>query len=128
MTTQTTTPAKISVLGRVEKAGLIVTVIIAVANLLIGSRELAYGAAVGGLMVVANFLAIKFIVASIIGNAYSKGFSIFVLLIKLLVLVGAVVFLFLFTKVNIYGFFIGVTGVVLVIIGESLKGSSNGTL
>jgi len=36
--------------------------------------------------------------------------------------------LFVFAKVNLYGFFIGVTGVVIVIIGESLKGSKDGTL
>ena len=128
MTTEVIKPTKMKLLGRVEKAGLIVTAILVSANVLFGKTELAYGAAVGGLLVIANFLAIKLMVGSLISNAYSKGFSIFILLIKLAVLISIVVCLFVFTKVNIYGFFIGATGVVLVIIGESLKGNKNGTL
>jgi hypothetical protein len=44
------------------------------------------------------------------------------------VFIGIVVFLLIFTKINIYGFFIGVTGVVIVIIGESLRGNKDGAL
>jgi membrane-bound ClpP family serine protease len=44
------------------------------------------------------------------------------------VFIAIVVVLFIFAKVNLYGFFIGVTGVVIVIIGESLRGSKDGTL
>jgi hypothetical protein len=46
----------------------------------------------------------------------------------MLVLVALVVIFFLFTKLNIYGFFIGVSGVVIVIIGESLRGNKDGAL
>ena len=44
------------------------------------------------------------------------------------VFIAIVAALFIFAKVNLYGFFIGVTGVVIVIIGESLRGSKDGTL
>jgi len=120
-------PTKTPTLGRVEKSGLIVTALIIIANALLGSSALAFGAAVGGLLVIANFLAIRLVVGALIGNAYSKGFSVFIVLVKMAVLVGIVVSLFIFTKINIYGFFIGVTGVVIVIIGENLRGNKNGT-
>ncbi|MGH7889974.1 MAG: hypothetical protein ACRENF_05425 [Thermodesulfobacteriota bacterium] len=121
-------PTKTPTLGRVEKSGLIVTGLIIIANALLGSSALAFGAAVGGLLVIANFLAIRLVVGALIGNAYSKGFSVFIVLVKMAVLVAIVVSLFIFTKINIYGFFIGVTGVVIVIIGENLRGNKNGTL
>ena len=115
-------------LSKIEKQGLIVTGILVVVNAFLGSRELALGAGVGGVLVIANFLAIQLVVNVLIGGAYSKGFSIFVLLTKMAAFIGIVVFLFIFTKVNIYGFFIGITGVVIVIIGESLRGNKNGAL
>ncbi len=127
MTTRVMNPTKTPTLGRVEKSGLIVTALIIIANALLGSSALAFGAAVGGLLVIANFLAIRLVVGALIGNAYSKGFSVFIVLVKMAVLVGIVVSLFIFTKINIYGFFIGVTGVVIVIIGENLRGNKNGT-
>lgn len=115
-------------LGRVEKSGIFVTGILALVNLILGSRALAIGVAVGGLLVIANFLAIRLLVGAMIGKAYTKGYSIFILLVKMLVLVGLVVAFFQFTKLNIYGFFIGVSGVVIVIIGESLRGNKDGAL
>ena len=115
-------------LGRVEKSGVIVTGILVLANLILGSQALAIGVAVGGLLLIANFLAIRLLVGALIGKAYTKGYSIFILLVKMLVLVAMVVVLFLFTKLNIYGFFIGVSGVVIVIIGESLRGNRDGAL
>jgi hypothetical protein len=115
-------------LGRVEKSGIVVTGILVLVNLILGSQALAIGAAVGGLLVIANFLAIRLLVGALIGKAYTKGYSIFILLVKMLVLVALVVAFFLFTKLNIYGFFIGVSGVVIVIIGESLRGNKDGAL
>jgi hypothetical protein len=128
MTTRAMNLIKTRTLGRVEKSGLIVTAVLVIANALLGSSALAFGAAVGGLLVIANFVAIRFVVRALIGNAYSKGFSIFIVLIKMAILVGIVISLFMFTKINIYGFFIGITGVVIVIIGENLRGNKNGTL
>jgi hypothetical protein len=115
-------------LGRVEKSGIAVTGILVLVNLILGSHALAIGVAVGGLLVIANFLAIRLLVGALIGKAYTKGYSIFILLVKMLVLVALVVAFFLFTKLNIYGFFIGVSGVVIVIIGESLRGNKDGAL
>jgi hypothetical protein len=115
-------------LGRVEKSGIVVTGILVLINLILGSQALAIGVAVGGFLVIANFLAIRLLVGALIGKAYTKGYSIFILLVKMLVLVALVVVFFLFTKLNIYGFFIGVSGVVIVIIGESLRGNKNGAL
>jgi hypothetical protein len=128
MTTRAMNLIKTRTLGRVEKSGLIVTAVLVIANALLGSSALAFGAAVGGLLVIANFVAIRFVVRALIGNAYSKGFSIFIVLIKMAILVGIVISLFMFTKINIYGFFIGIIGVVIVIIGENLRGNKNGTL
>jgi len=115
-------------LGRVEKSGIVVTGILVLVNLILGSQALALGVAVGGLLVIANFLAIRLLVGALIGKAYTKWYSIFILLLKMLVLVALVVIFFLFTKLNIYGFFIGVSGVVIVIIGESLRGNKDGAL
>ena len=115
-------------IGRVEKSGLIVTSILVIVNAVIGSGELAFGTAAGGLLFTANFLAIRLVVEIIVKNSYPKGFSIFAFLLKMIILIGIVFVLFLFTNINLYGFFIGVTGVVIVIIGEGLKGSKNGSL
>ncbi len=120
--------AKNLTIGRVEKSGLIVTSILVIVNAVIGSDELAFGTAAGGLLFTANFLAIRLVVEIIVKNSYPKGFSIFAFLLKMIILIGIVFVLFLFTNINLYGFFIGVTGVVIVIIGEGLKGSKNGSL
>lgn len=115
-------------LGRVEKQGLIVTAILMSINALIGSRDLSLGAGVGGGLVLLNFLSIKLIVSALIGGGYSKGFSVFAVLIKMAILIGVVVSLFMFVKLNIYGFLIGVAGVVIVIIGEGLRGGKDAAL
>ncbi|MGE5446379.1 MAG: ATP synthase subunit I [Ignavibacteriales bacterium] len=115
-------------LGRIEKQGLIVTAILMSINALIGSRDLSLGAGLGGGLVLLNFLSIKLIVSALIGGGYSKGFSIFAILIKMAILIGVVVSLFMFVKLNIYGFLIGVVGVVIVIIGEGLRGDKDGAL
>jgi len=114
-------------LGRVEKGGLVVTAILVAINGLVGSQALALGVAVGGLLLIVNFLVIRLLAGALIGKAYTKVFGIFIVLVKTFVLIAFVASLFLFTKVNIYGFFIGVTGVVIVIIGESLRGNNDGS-
>jgi hypothetical protein len=118
------------ILSRVEKHGLIVTGVLVCINALLGSRELALGTGVGGLLVIVNFLAIRLMVGALIGGTHSKGFSVFVLIIKMAILISLVVALFIFTRINIYGFLIGMVGVVIVIIGEGLrgKGKENGAL
>jgi hypothetical protein len=128
MTTRVIKPMMGLTLGRVEKQGLIVTAILMSINALIGSRDLSFGAGVGGALVLLNFLSIKLIVNALIGGCYSKGFGIFAILIKMAILIGVVVALFMFVKLNIYGFLIGVVGVVIVIIGEGLRGNKNGAL
>jgi hypothetical protein len=120
--------AKTPTLSRIEKGGLIVTGILVALNALLGSRELALGAGVGGVLVILNFLAIQFVVNALIGGTRSWGFSIFILLVKMAALIGLVVSLFIFAKINIYGFIIGIMGVIIVIIGESLRRNRNGTL
>lgn len=128
MVTKAADLVKIPALGRVEKSGLIVTAILVAVNALIGSPELAVGAGAGGVLFVANFVAIKFVVNTLVGNAYPKAFGIFAFLLKMSAFIGIVISIFIFAKVNIYGFFIGITGVVIVIIGEGLKGYKNGAL
>src|SRR5581483_10710355 len=125
MTTRVIKPTMGLTLGRVEKQGLIVTAILMSINALIGSRDLSLGAGVGGGLVLLNFLSIKLIVSALIGCIYSKCFSVFAVLIKMAILIGVVVSLFMFVKFNIYGFLIGVAGVVIVIIGEGLRGSKD---
>ena len=113
-------------IGTVEKVGLIVTLVLTAVCYAIGSSGLALGALAGGVLFTANFMAIRFLVTSMVMGSYPKAFSIFIFIIKMLVFIGIVVSIFLFAEVNIYGFFIGVTGVVLVIIGESLRGGKDG--
>ncbi|HEX3035674.1 MAG TPA: ATP synthase subunit I [Thermodesulfobacteriota bacterium] len=115
-------------LSRIEKEGLIVTAILVAANALLGSRELAVGVGIGGALVLLNFVAINLVVNVLVGNAGSTGFNIFVLIIKLATLIGIVAALFIFAKINIYGFLIGMMGVVIVIVGESLRGNRDGAL
>jgi len=39
------------------------------------------------------------------------------------ILIALIVSIILFAKINIYGFFIGVSGVVIILIGRGLKGN-----
>ncbi len=128
MTEKTTSLINIPSVGNIEIISLIVTAILAVVCYLVGSRELAFGVAAGGVLFTANFVAIRFVVNALVSNTSSTGFGIFAFIIKMLIFVGIVASLFIFTDVNIYGFFIGITGVVIVIIGESLRRSTNGSL
>jgi len=127
-TEKTASLINIPSIGNVEIISLIVTAVLAVVSYLVGSRELAFGVAAGGVLFTANFVAIRFVVNALVSNTSSTGFGIFAFIIKMAIFIGIVVSLFIFTDINIYGFFIGVTGVVIVIIGESLRRSTNGSL
>ena len=115
-------------IGRVEKSGLVVTLVLTIVSYAIGSKELAMGVLAGGLLFTANFMAIRFLVNAFVSNAYPKAFSIFAFIMKMLVFIAIVVAIFIYANINIYGFFIGISGVVLVIIGESLRGGKDGSL
>lgn len=122
MTTTTMSQNNYFEFSRVEKSSLIVTLIIISINALLGYRDIALGVATGGLLFTANVVAIRFIVNLLIGQKQTKAFSIFAIVLKMILLVALAVGLFIY-KINIYGFFIGVTGVVIVLIGESLRGN-----
>ncbi|MFA9408554.1 MAG: ATP synthase subunit I [Candidatus Dadabacteria bacterium] len=128
MTQKAISLINIASVGKVEIYSLIVTAILVVINYLLGSRQLALGVAAGGVLFTANFVAIRFVVNALVSNSSSVRFGIFAFIIKLAVLIGVVATIFIFTEINIYGFFIGVTGVVIVIIGENLRRSTNGSL
>jgi len=114
-------------LGVIEKYGLLLTAALGLLCWAVGSASLGLGVGVGGGLAVVNFFAIKMVVGALIGRTESKGFAVFVMLVKMAVFVGLVLGILLFTTVSIYGFLIGVFGVVLVIIAESLRGSVNGS-
>lgn len=123
MTTAVMNQNKIFELSRIEKSALIVTLIIVAINSLLGYNDMALGAAAGGFLFTANIIAIRFVVNLLISPNQTKGFGIFAIIIKLVSLVAIAVSLFVFTNINIYGFFIGLSGVVIVLIGESLRGN-----
>jgi uncharacterized membrane protein YkgB len=123
MTTTTMSQNNYFEFSRIEKSALIVTLIIISINALLGYRDMALGVAAGGFLFTANVIAIRFIVNLLIGQKQTKAFSIFAIVLKMILLVALAVGLFIFTKINIYGFFIGVSGVVIVLIGESLRGN-----
>ena len=128
MTEKAISLINIASVGKVEIYSLIVTAILVVINYLVGSPQMALGVAAGGILFTANFVAISFVVNALVSNSSSVGFGIFAFIIKMAILVGIVATIFIFTEINIYGFFIGVTGVVIVIIGENLRRSTNGSL
>ena len=128
MTEKAISLINIASIGKVEIYSLIVTAILVVINYLVGSPQMALGVAAGGVLFTANFVAIRFVVSALVSNSSSVGFGIFAFIIKMAVLIGVVATIFIFTEINIYGFFIGVTGVVIVIIGENLRRSTNGSL
>ncbi|MEX1000264.1 MAG: ATP synthase subunit I [Thermodesulfobacteriota bacterium] len=128
MTQKAISLINIASVGKVEIYSLIVTAILVVINYLLGSQQLALGVAAGGVLFTANFVAIRFVVNALVSNSSSVRFGIFAFIIKMAVLIGVVATIFIFTEINIYGFFIGVTGVVIVIIGENLRRSTNGSL
>ncbi|MEE9214092.1 MAG: ATP synthase subunit I [Thermodesulfobacteriota bacterium] len=123
-----TPESKFQILGVIEKLGLIVTAIIVIANILLGYNNLALGAGLGGVLFILDFIAIKFLVNTIFKRAPSTVFIILAFFIKLLIFVLIVASLIIFAKINIYGFFIGVTGILIVIIGQGLRGNLDGSL
>lgn len=123
MTTEVMSDSRLLEFSKIEKSSFIVTLLIVAINSILGYGDVALGVAAGGFLFIANIIAIRFIVSLLINQTQTKGFSIFAIVIKLLSLIGIVVALFIFTKINIYGFFIGLSGVVIVLIGESLRGN-----
>lgn len=123
MTTALMNQNSIFELNKLEKSALVVTLIIISINALLGYRDMALGAAAGGFLFTANVIAIRFIVNLLLGQKQTKAFSIFAIILKMALLIALVIGLFIFTKINIYGFFVGVSGVVIVLIGESLRGN-----
>ncbi len=115
-------------IGRVEKGGLLVTAILVAVTYLLGYQELAFGIAAGGILFTANFVAIRFIVNVLVANSRPMGFGIFAVIIKMLIFIAIVVSIFMFAEINIYGFLIGVSAIVIIIVGESLRGDKDGTL
>jgi hypothetical protein len=128
MTQKAISLINIASVGKVEIYSLIVTAILVVINYLFGSQQMALGVAAGGVLFTANFVAIRFVVNALVSNSSSVGFGVFAFIIKMAILIAVVATIFIFTEINIYGFFIGVTGVVIVIIGENLRRSTNGSL
>jgi len=119
--------SKFKFFGGTEKVALIVIALLFAGNYLINQKEIAVGVATGGILFLIDFVVIKFIVNSILTKRYSTQFSVFLFVIKLLVLLGILWSLLIFAKLNIYGFIIVLTAVVIVIIGSGLKGNNDGT-
>ena len=119
--------SEFKIFGGVEKASFVALLVLVIGNLLIQQKEVAVGVAVGGLLFLADFVAIKYIVNSIISQRYSVQFSIFIFVIKLAILLVILLVLLKFAKLNIYGFIIALTAIVLVIVGSGLKGNKDGT-
>ena len=68
MTTTTMSENNYFEFSRIEKSALIVTLIIISINALLGYRDMALGAATGGLLFTANVVAIRFIVNLLLGH------------------------------------------------------------
>ncbi len=110
-----------------EKAALVVVAILAVVNFLMNERDIAIGIVAGGVLFTADFIALRLIVNSLTSQSHSLSFSIFLFVMKLLILILIIGVLLIFANLNIYGFFIALTAVVLVIVGSGLRGNKNGT-
>lgn len=106
----------------VEKVSLAVTALLFAVNIAIGQREIAVAIAVAGVLFLLDYTAIRFVVKAIAEKRYSLGFSMFILVTKMLALLAIIAVLLVFAKLNIYGLMIGLTSVVIVIIGKGLKG------
>ena len=110
-------------LDRVEKYGLIAGAVIGVILMVIGSPGMAVGSLVGSVLVVVNYFVLRLLVGALIGGGHSTSYAVFITVAKLAVLVAIVLAVFIFAKINIYGFLIGVFAVVTVIFAEGLRGS-----
>jgi len=119
--------SKFKIFGGTEKVALIVVALLFAGNYLINQKEIAVGVAAGGLLFLIDFVIIKLLVNSILTKRLTTQLTLFLFAIKLLVLLGILMTLLIFAKLNIYGFIIALTGIVIVIIGRGLKGNSDGT-
>lgn len=106
----------------VEKVSLVVTALLFAVNIAIGEKEIAVAIVVAGVLFLLDYVAIKFIVRALAEKRYSLAFSMFILVMKMLALLAIIAVLLVFAKLNIYGLMIGLTSVVIVIIGKGLKG------
>lgn len=113
--------------GPVEKISLVVVAVISILILITGQKEMALGAVAGGLLFIADFAVIRVLVQSYITKTGSLGFNLFLIALKFLLFLLIIVSLLLFAKLNIYGFIIALTAVVIVIIVTGLKGNKDGT-
>ena len=114
------------VIGRTDITAFIVIVILTLVNFIIGQKEIAIGIIAGGVLFIADFIAIRLIVNSLLSKTSSVAYNIFLFVIKLLVLLLLIGLLLAFAKLNIYGFIIALTAVILVIAGSGLKGKGHG--
>lgn len=114
----------------VEKVAFAVTGIFCAACVFLGKTDVAVGTAVGGGLFTLDFTAIRLVVRVLARRGHTLGFSIFVLVVKMLALLAIMAALLVFAKLNIYGLLIGLSLVVIVIIGKGLKekGKENGAL
>ena len=119
--------SKFKIFGGTEKIALIVVALLFAGNYLIDQKEIAVGVAAGGLLFLIDFVIIKFLVNSILTKRFTTQLTLFLFAIKLLVLLGILMTLLIFAKLNIYGFIIALTGIVIVIVGRGLKGNNDGT-
>ena len=110
-----------------DKVALLVIFILASVNYLINEKQIAAGILTGGVLFIADFIAIRLIVSSLTNKTHSPSFTIFLFVIKMLILLFVIGALLIFAKLNIYGFFIALTAAILVIAGSGLKGNKNGT-
>ncbi len=106
----------------VEKLSLAVTALLFAVNIAIGEKEVAVAIAVAGVLFLLDYMAIRFVVKALAEKKYSLSFSIFILVMKMLALLAIIAVILVFAKLNIYGSMIGLTSVVIIIIGKGLKG------
>ncbi len=118
---------KFKFFGGTEKVSLIVIALLFIGNYLINQKEIAIGVVAGGLLFLIDFIVIKFLVNSMLTKRYTTQFNIFLFIVKLLILLGILMALLIFAKLNIYGFIIALTAIVFVIVGSGLKGNNNGS-
>ena len=114
-------------IGNVEKYSVVVLLILALGNYLLTDKAISIGILIGGAVFIVDVIVIKIIVKLITESPDSLVLTIVLFIIKFLILVLIVALLFKVAKVNIYGFIIGLTAVVIVIIGSGLKGLKHGT-
>ena len=95
---------KFKIFGGTEIVSLIVIALLFTGNYLINQKEIAIGVVAGGLLFLVDFIAIKFLVNSMLTKRYTTQFNIFLFIVKLLILLGILMALLIFAKLNIYGF------------------------